>query len=83
MGKIFCTFGILTCNPKPITGEKKSVVHWGQRKLLLHEIELLTQCVSLQDKALLVYAGAAPGAHITFLASLFPSVSFVSSSHEA
>eukprot|EP01041_Mallomonas_annulata_P005607 gene5607-11321_t len=55
--------------------ETKSVVHWGQRKLLLSEIEFLSKFA--HDGITCVYAGAAPGTHITFLADLFPEVHFV------
>ncbi len=40
-------------------GEEKTVVHWGQRKLLLSEIEFLT--LYGQEGHPVVYAGAAPG----------------------
>ena len=53
-------------------GELKTVVHWGQRKLLMSEIEFLTMygCPG----AVVVYAGAAPGAHIPLLLDLFPEI---------
>jgi hypothetical protein len=50
-------------------------VHWGQRKLLLSEIEFLTHYA--EPGITVVYAGAAPGTHIPYLAGLFPGVSFV------
>jgi len=58
--------------------QNKSVVHWGQRKLLLSEIEFLTLVgrTALQN-ATVVYAGAAPGSHMDYLASLFPYVNFI------
>eukprot|EP00928_Gymnodinium_smaydae_P064219 TRINITY_DN47617_c0_g1_i1.p1 TRINITY_DN47617_c0_g1~~TRINITY_DN47617_c0_g1_i1.p1 ORF type:complete len:480 (-),score=58.64 TRINITY_DN47617_c0_g1_i1:106-1545(-) len=56
-------------------GRLKTVVHWGQRKLLLSEIEFLTMHGASCTRV--VYAGAAPGTHIPFLASLFPHLSFV------
>ena len=56
-------------------GELKSVAHWGQRKLLLAEIEFLAR--HAQPGVICVYAGAAPGTHIEFLAQLFPEVQFV------
>ena len=56
-------------------GEAKTVVHWGQLKLLLSEIEFLTAHSRADD--VVVYAGAAPGTHTEFLASLFPRLSFV------
>lgn len=52
----------------------KSVLHWGQRKLLLVEIEFLTKFAS--DGDIVLYAGAAPGNHIPYLSSLFPTLEF-------
>jgi cap3/cap4 methyltransferase len=60
-------------------------VHQGQRKLLLSEIQLLTE---YYEKArgtppasvrhpLVAYVGAAPGTHLAFLHVLFPHVRFV------
>lgn len=57
------------------THEKKSVVHWGQRKLLLAEIEFLTTFAAASGTV--VYAGAAPGVHIAWLATLFPGLRFL------
>ncbi|CAE8595408.1 unnamed protein product, partial [Polarella glacialis] len=56
-------------------GQLKTVVHWGQRKLLLSEIEFLT--LHGTDCNRVIYAGAAPGTHIPFLTSLFPHLEFV------
>ena len=53
----------------------RSVNHWGQRKLLLSEIEFLTQYSEAGD--FVVYAGAAPGTHITYLTALFPQLDFL------
>ena len=50
--------------------------HWGQRKLLLTEIEFLTK-YGRDEKYTVVYAGAAPGSHLTLLGSLFPDLDFV------
>ncbi|GAB5358011.1 hypothetical protein AAMO2058_000422300 [Amorphochlora amoebiformis] len=58
-------------------GELITVNHWGQRKLLMSEIEFLTRCVSQGKSYTVVYAGAAPGSHINFLAELYPQCSFV------
>lgn len=55
--------------------DTRSTLHWGQRKLLFSEIEFLTQFGS--PKHLVLYAGAAPGTHITYLSSLFPDYHFV------
>lgn len=57
-------------------GKKKTVLHWGQRKLLFSEIEFLTLHVP-PSGATVVYAGAAPGTHVSYLCALFPSVHFV------
>lgn len=54
--------------------ETKTVIHWGQRKLLLSEIEFLTLCGSCENPV--VYAGAAPGTHLTKLAEMFPHHTF-------
>jgi len=54
---------------------KKDIIHWGQRKLLLSEIMFLTQYGHLSHR--IVYAGAAPGHHIPYLSQLFPSHTFV------
>eukprot|EP00045_Choanoeca_perplexa_P009328 m.89364 g.89364 ORF g.89364 m.89364 type:complete len:581 (+) comp14855_c0_seq28:189-1931(+) len=55
--------------------EKKSVIHWGQRKLLMCEMEFLTKYGDLAP--LVVYAGAASGTHIELLAKYFPEHCFV------
>ena len=52
-------------------GEVKTVEHWGQRKLLLSEIEFLTMYGHLAHTV--VYAGSAPGTHLNYLSQeLFP-----------
>lgn len=58
--------------------ETISVIHWGQRKLLLSEIEFLTAIgpKNLKD-SLIVYAGASPGTHISYLSELFPRAHFL------
>ena len=57
------------------TGEAKTVLHLGQRKLLTSEIEFLSLYCNPGDHV--VYAGAAPGTHINFLSEmLFPSLTF-------
>lgn len=57
-----------------------SAVHWGQRKLLLSEIELLMnvykrmKSASVSDSRpsiLIVYVGAAPGSHLSYLIDMF------------
>lgn len=54
----------------------KTVIHWGQRKLLLSEIEFLT-AYGRSEGDVVVYAGAAPGTHTPFLIKLFPNTSFM------
>lgn len=68
-------FPLIRCFNRRRQGEHKSVVHWGQRKLLLSEIEFLTEFAEPGDVVL--YAGAAPGTHILYLSDLFEKVSFV------
>jgi SAM-dependent methyltransferase len=61
------------------SNEWKGVIHWGQRKLLLTEIEFLTIFLKqyMDTKPVyMIYAGAAPGTHVMYLSSLFPTVHF-------
>lgn len=66
----------------PLPSLPRTVHHWGQRKLLLTEIEFLSHCLRKIKEAggnprdyTVVYAGAADGRHIPFLwNSLFPGV---------
>jgi cap2 methyltransferase len=55
-------------------GEVKTVIHWGQRKLLMSEIEFLT--LYGKTSQMVVYAGAAPGTHIALLSNMFPELHF-------
>ena len=53
-------------------------LHFGQRKLLLSEIEFLTLAKrGNPNPKIVLYAGAAPGNHIPFLADMFPEVYWV------
>ncbi|CAF0976606.1 unnamed protein product [Rotaria sp. Silwood1] len=61
---------------KSNVGELDTTEYWGQRKLLLSEIEFLTSYAT-DDNCLVVYVGAAPGAHLDYLSSLFPTLEFV------
>ncbi len=74
--------------PYKVTRHKdRSVNHWGQRKLMLSEVEFLTlmhQELVLAKKQqgekirpIMVYAGAAPGNHIPFLAEMFLDFDFI------
>lgn len=54
-----------------------SSLHHGQRKLFMSELQFLTGVLKTKDTpATVLYAGAAPGVHIPFLAQLFPKVEF-------
>lgn len=55
-------------------GEMRSTLHWGQRKLMLSEVEFLTLYAKAGTTVL--YAGAAPGTHLNSLSQLFPKVTF-------
>ncbi len=56
---------------------ERSTLHWGQRKLAIMEYGFLGDVLTgAEEKALVVYAGAAPGRHIPDLASHFPGVPF-------
>ena len=55
-------------------GEVKTAVHWGQRKLLLSEIQLLAKYAKEGVSYHIVYAGSAPGTHLGFLDDLFERV---------
>jgi len=57
--------------------EVKTVIHWGQRKLLLSEIEFLTLYGDLSPTKTVLYVGAAPGTHIKYLSTLFPNLNFI------
>lgn len=57
---------------RKIPHHHRTVNHWGQRKLLLSEIEFLTEHGS--PGCIVIYAGAAPGTHIPYLVKLFPEV---------
>jgi hypothetical protein len=65
-----------SCREHYVGGNKRdnTVIHWGQRKLLLSEIELLTNYGSAANPV--VYAGAASGTHLTKLATMFPNHEF-------
>lgn len=54
----------------------RPVLHWGQLKLFLSEVELLNQIRSTDKPILLIYVGAAPGNHTNFLSDMYPDVTF-------
>ena len=56
----------------------KTNVHLGQRKLLLSEIQFLTQYYKKNEvHPILLYVGSAPGSHLILLHQLFPFVQFI------
>lgn len=57
------------------TDEKKTCLHWGQKKLLIQEIEFLTQNMGEDNRVL--YIGASPGTHIPILSEWFPTMAFI------
>jgi 16S rRNA G966 N2-methylase RsmD len=67
-------------------GQNPKLIHSGQRKLLLSEIEFLTRMFANAKKReekeekknyQVLYIGAAPGIHIPYLAEMFPEVKFI------
>jgi hypothetical protein len=48
--------------------------HYGQRKLLLAEVQFLSDYYNPDDDPLFVYAGAAPGISIALIKKLFPKL---------
>lgn len=51
--------------------------NWGQRKLLLTEIQFLTEYTDPDRRAVVFYVGASPFDHGTFLLKYFENVNFV------
>lgn len=72
---------IINANSKRLKYEEQGratkSIHWGQRKLLISEIEFFTLYLdkSIKDP-LCVYVGAACGSHIPILSNMFPSLRF-------
>jgi cap2 methyltransferase len=65
---------VLDYTPYSSKERKRTTLHLGQRKLLLSEVDFLSDFASPGDTV--VYAGAAPGIHIGLLAQLFPRLRF-------
>lgn len=57
---------------------EKRNVHWGQRKLLLSEIQFLTDygAEDYSDSPIILYVGSAPGTHLISLINLFPDYEY-------
>lgn len=58
------------------TTVQRGGTHWGQRKLLLAEIDFFTQNTEQNEKSIAFYIGAAPFDHGVTLAKLFPKINF-------
>ncbi len=56
---------------------ERSTLHWGQLKLLLSELKFLCDNAPADGPYNVVYAGAAEGFHIPFMAGLFPRARFL------
>ncbi|CAF4400929.1 unnamed protein product, partial [Didymodactylos carnosus] len=65
----------------------QTVKHYGQRKLLMSEIEFLTNVIATaahsadSQNLLVIYAGAAPGSHTNYLSLMFPQLRFILFDH--
>lgn len=74
------------------TKEPKLSLYWEQRNVLLSIINAMTECKDIlhtddasasapndvvRFSAIVLYAGAAPGTHVPYLAKLFPGVKFI------
>ena len=55
-------------------------IKWGQRKLLITEIDFLTRYYDYYrkgEKKYLLYVGASPGIHINYLIYMFPVLNYI------
>ena len=58
-----------------VSKSRRSTLHWIGRKLLMQEIDFLTKFG--ENEMLVIYAGAAPGAHLQILSEMFPQLRFL------
>lgn len=65
--------GKLPYSDKPMKNIKVRSVHIGQRKLFLNELQLFTR----YPEGVVIYAGAAPSAHLQLILDLFPKLKFI------
>lgn len=56
---------------------EKGGIHWGQRKLLLSEIDMFTTFLSPEENGVAYYIGAAPFDHGPALLQMFPNLNFI------
>lgn len=65
------------CFPwEPNTLHMRTTLHWGQRKLLLTEIDFFVERLDPDKKYMVIYAGASPGIHIILLRRMFRNLRF-------
>lgn len=59
-------------------GKVRRSIHWGQRKLLLTEIQFFVNYwdAKVVPEPVVLYVGAAPGIHIDLLTQMFPKFTF-------
>lgn len=63
----------ITSCKKQFESTSRKKLHWGQRKLMLSEIQLLNKCPK-GEPIHLVYPGSAVGTHLLLLMDMFPDV---------
>lgn len=56
--------------------DQKKAIHWGQRKLIMSEIQFLTEYSLKKQESAVIYIGAAPGNHIPLLSQMFSHITF-------
>ncbi len=60
------------------TKHNKHIIHIGQLKLFLSEVEFLTERLkSHKDNVIMVYAGSSPCHHASYLSKMFPGLKMV------
>lgn len=65
-------------NPGQLSSQ--AILHWGQRKLLLSEIDFMARYYEKYDpneEKIVLYIGASPGFHINYMKKMFPEIKFI------
>ncbi len=57
--------------------EHRIGVHWGQRKLMLSEMEVLNEYYFDYQNITMIYVGSASGDHLPLLSCMYPRVKFI------
>ena len=60
----------------PSQDRERGGIHWGQRKLLLSEVDFFTSNIEKGEKSIAFYIGAAPFEHGAILSKWFPKLNF-------